>query len=252
MAKTPSQIKQEIDGFLAGDGEKFWPGGSGGGGSRKTRPGKAVVRAHARTSPDCKLCSRLHTTEEHERHGGDAAVARVVGAEKRAKARKAKAKSGAKATTKKRTAAKKTVKKTAKTTTKKTAKKAKPKKATTKATNAKTKVASLRAMTTALASTPDVLAIVNEAVSAMPKSGRWSPGKVFISEVWRRVGKKVGMSLAEFKVWLIDQNRRRNLDLSRADLVGAMDPKQVDESEIRSLGSSFHFISDRARENEFY
>ncbi len=80
----------------------------------------------------------------------------------------------------------------------------------------------------------------------MPASGRFGHEKVFVSEIWKRVGREVKMTLPEFKRWLIVQQRERHLNLARADLVGAMNRQQVAESEINDLGSSFHFVLDRS------
>lgn len=93
----------------------------------------------------------------------------------------------------------------------------------------------------------DPLTLVREAVRSMPASGRFGHEKVFISEIWKRVGKRVAGTLPtldEFKLWLVTQNRTRALTLARADLVGAMDPKKVQESEITDLGATFHFVID--------
>jgi hypothetical protein len=90
------------------------------------------------------------------------------------------------------------------------------------------------------------MGIVREAVRTLPKSSRFGPDKVFISDLWEATRDETGMDLIGFKKWLIQQNRQvDHLDLARADLVGAMDPKQVRESEINDLGSSFHFVVDR-------
>lgn len=85
-----------------------------------------------------------------------------------------------------------------------------------------------------------------------PVSARFGPEKVFISEIWNAVGGRSGWSMPQFKEWLVDQNRQRKLTLARADLVGAMNPRQVAESEIRSLGASFHFVLDPAAHQRRY
>lgn len=66
--KSPKQLDQEIAAFLDGSNAPlYWPGGSGGGCSRRRVQGKApVVRPHARTSPSCRRCGQFHTTSEHE------------------------------------------------------------------------------------------------------------------------------------------------------------------------------------------
>lgn len=98
---------------------------------------------------------------------------------------------------------------------------------------------------------PAVQKAVQKAVREMPPSGRFGVAKVFISEVWRVISedpriKQIG--IVAFKRWLIAANRDRDIDLARADLVGAMNPNQVRESETESMGTTFHFIVDRDAE----
>jgi hypothetical protein len=47
--------------------------------------------------------------------------------------------------------------------------------------------------------------------------GRFGDRKVFVSALWRRVGRTLGMSLDEFKQWLLAQQRTSALQLARAD-----------------------------------
>jgi hypothetical protein len=71
--------------------------------------------------------------------------------------------------------------------------------------------------------------------------------KVFISEIWRRMMPDLtreGMTLSAFKQRLLRLNREGRIVLARADLVGAMDPTKVAESEIQDRGSTFHFVLD--------
>lgn len=90
----------------------------------------------------------------------------------------------------------------------------------------------------------DPLRVVKRAVETMPPSGRFGD-KVYIASAWKRGRGQLGkMTLTEFKRWLIDQNRMNHLILARADLPDAMNRKLVEESEIRSLGSTFHMIID--------
>src|SRR5262249_35788974 len=75
-------------------------------------------------------------------------------------------------------------------------------------------------------------------------TGRFG-GKVFISHVWRRVappGADGSVPAQEFKDRLLDAHRAGLLDLSRADLVEAMDPADVRASEVRYFGATFHFV----------
>ncbi|HEX5752519.1 MAG TPA: hypothetical protein VFZ09_40310 [Archangium sp.] len=75
-------------------------------------------------------------------------------------------------------------------------------------------------------------------------SGRFGEDKIFISHVWRALqGQVRGLDEQAFKNRLVEANRARFLSLSRADLVEAMDPADVADSETRYLGATFHFIS---------
>ncbi len=88
------------------------------------------------------------------------------------------------------------------------------------------------------------LVAVRDAVTKVRGSGRFGDRKVFVSALWDRVGEELGMSLAEFKLWLVAQHRAGTLRLARADLVAAMDPELVARSEIRVQGAEFHFVVD--------
>lgn len=90
----------------------------------------------------------------------------------------------------------------------------------------------------------DVAATFAERVLAVARAlptGRFGPNKVFISHVWRALRPEVG-SREEFNARLLEANRARHLSLTRADLVTAMDPTDVAESEIHSYDASFHFV----------
>ncbi len=90
---------------------------------------------------------------------------------------------------------------------------------------------------------------VRAAAAEVTGDGRFGDRRVFIAALWRRAarGELAGLTLAEFKRRLLDANRAGDLSLARADLVDAMDPAVVAESEIRDLGSSFHFVLDEPR-----
>jgi hypothetical protein len=88
------------------------------------------------------------------------------------------------------------------------------------------------------------LVVVRDAVKEIKGPGRFGDRKVFVSALWQRVGRKLGMSLDEFKQWLAAQQRTGTLQLARADLVAAMDPNLVALSEIRDRGAEFHFVVD--------
>ena len=76
-------------------------------------------------------------------------------------------------------------------------------------------------------------------------TGRFGDNKVFIIHVWRTLQNDAdfqGMELSSFKQRLAEANNARLLDLSRADLVQAMDPEDVRLSEVTYLNAAFHFI----------
>lgn len=90
---------------------------------------------------------------------------------------------------------------------------------------------------------------VRAAAAEVTGEGRFGDRRVFIAALWRRAarGELAGLTLADFKKRLLDANQAGDLSLARADLVDAMDPALVAESEIRDLGSSFHFVLDEPR-----
>ncbi|MFP2908573.1 hypothetical protein ACLESD_26675 [Pyxidicoccus sp. 3LFB2] len=79
------------------------------------------------------------------------------------------------------------------------------------------------------------------AVARALPSGRFGQDKVFISHVWKALQPEWANREA-FDVALLEANRTRQLSLTRADLVSAMDPRDVAESEVRSYGATFHFV----------
>jgi hypothetical protein len=90
---------------------------------------------------------------------------------------------------------------------------------------------------------------VREAAQATT-TGHFGPSKIFISHVWQTLqvrGTFPGMTEAEFKSRLVEANREGLLALSRADLVEAMSPDDVRESETHYLNATFHFL-EAARE----
>jgi len=76
-------------------------------------------------------------------------------------------------------------------------------------------------------------------------TGRFGDSKVFIAHVWFSLQADPAfraMDLAAFKERLAEANNARLLDLSRADLVQAMDPNDVRQSEVHYLNATFHFV----------
>jgi hypothetical protein len=102
---------------------------------------------------------------------------------------------------------------------------------------------------TALPSSPPLdLAQFARAVLAAARncqSGRYGDNKVFIAHVWTALQHDPGfdgMDLVAFKMRLAEANNARFLDLSRADLVQAMNPQDVQNSEVSYMNATFHFI----------
>jgi hypothetical protein len=94
---------------------------------------------------------------------------------------------------------------------------------------------------------PSFAAVVNRAAAASP-TGWFGPNKVFINHVHRQLAD--GGSLDAFKRRLVEANTAGLVTLARADLVGAMDPVDVRESETRYLTAEFHFIRvDQGRQS---
>ena len=77
------------------------------------------------------------------------------------------------------------------------------------------------------------------------RSGRFGDNKVFIAHVWSALQNNPAfpaIDLASFKRRLAEANHSRFLDLSRADLVQAMNPADVEQSELHYLNATFHFV----------
>jgi hypothetical protein len=101
---------------------------------------------------------------------------------------------------------------------------------------------------------PDVVAadalltLVRETIPRIGSDGRFGAEKVFVSAIWHHIerdGRLPELSLDRFKRWLVTFNRDQLLDLARADALGDMDDRLVEESEIKDLNSTFHFVVDR-------
>lgn len=93
----------------------------------------------------------------------------------------------------------------------------------------------------------DLLEVVRETIPRVGAEGRFGE-KVYVSAIWRTIerDRKAGdLSLDHFKRWLVRANRDGWLVLARADLIGAMDARQVNESEINDRGATFHFVLDQ-------
>jgi hypothetical protein len=76
-------------------------------------------------------------------------------------------------------------------------------------------------------------------------TGRFGDDKVFVVHVFRRLSHDptfAAMGLDGFKQRLAEANNARRLDLSRANMVEAMDPDDVEKSRVSYLGAEFHFV----------
>lgn len=98
-----------------------------------------------------------------------------------------------------------------------------------------------------LAPADDLEAFARRVVEAARSSltGRFGANKVFVAHVWRVLRDEPAIAAPGFdgfKKRLAEANNARFLDLSRADLVEAMDPEDVRLSEVSYLGATFHFI----------
>lgn len=85
---------------------------------------------------------------------------------------------------------------------------------------------------------------VVEAARSSP-TGRFGDNKVFVVHVWhvvRHDPEFASLDFDAFKQRLAEANNARLLDLSRADMVEAMDRDDVRLSEIPYFGATFHFV----------
>jgi len=78
-----------------------------------------------------------------------------------------------------------------------------------------------------------------------PEARHFGPEKVFIGSVWQALAAQPDMArLGEngFKRLLVEAHRQGSLVLAPADLVAAMDPRDVRSSETRHHNATYHFI----------
>jgi hypothetical protein len=95
----------------------------------------------------------------------------------------------------------------------------------------------------------EITATAARLLKAHPDDGRkpsavaFGDKKVFIYAVWEELH-RAGYrgALEDFKALLVELHRAREVSLSRADLVEAMDPRAVERSETRYLSGTYHFI----------
>jgi hypothetical protein len=92
---------------------------------------------------------------------------------------------------------------------------------------------------------PAFAATVRALAAGSPPEDRFHVNKVFIAALWRASQQEPSLqhlALPEFKRRLVEANAQHLLHLSRADLVQAMDPQLVAESETLYLNATFHFV----------
>jgi hypothetical protein len=89
--------------------------------------------------------------------------------------------------------------------------------------------------------TPAGFAAAVKAAAAGATTGTFGDRKVFIASLWRAPA-FAGLSLAEFKARLLAAHQAGAIRLARADLVAAMDPALVRESELPHLEATYHFV----------
>lgn len=196
--------------------------------------------------------SRIPTLKTRRRPARKKTPGKATKAKKRPTAKsKSKVKNRTRTRTRKTSKTRPAKKRTGKARTRSTkTKKARTKKAGKGRAKKKPKVQASRSLATPIPRAPawtthvDPLVAVTNSIRSMPVSGRFGH-KVFVSAIWDQIGRRIGMDLPTFKRWLLDQNRQGNLTLARADLVGAMDPILVKESEILDRGATFHFVLDK-------
>lgn len=93
-------------------------------------------------------------------------------------------------------------------------------------------------------SLPEFAHVVKAVAREVRGPGKWH-GTTFISAIWDDLtahGADVGISLAAFKRRLVQAHQDDLLELSRADLVEAMPPSYVAESETTHGGARFHLL----------
>lgn len=223
--KPPSQLDREIEVF---EYTSSAPGMDVADPPRTKRVRLSATKAKAKAKAKTKTKKKAATKRK------TAAKAKPTRSRKVAKARtkaKTKAKAKKKSTTKK-------------TSTKKKVTKVTKRKTTTRAKNNAIRVVHDSADSPAAHRPRDTGEVVRAAIRRVPESGRFGPNKVFIADLYDAVAGEIGMSLPQFKRWLVGANREGVVLLARADTLGEMDDAQVSRSEIRDLGATFHFVLD--------
>jgi hypothetical protein len=89
------------------------------------------------------------------------------------------------------------------------------------------------------------LAHLHGTLPSVGPEGRFYDNKVFIDaahQAFVRTPQGKGITLEAFKSRLVELNTARKINLSRADMVSAMDLDRVRRSETAHLNTTFHFI----------
>ncbi len=84
-------------------------------------------------------------------------------------------------------------------------------------------------------------------IAGRDETRKFAGKKSFICSIWEQFSLEQPWGLTEkaFKGHLVVANREDLLALSRADLVGAMDPEDVARSEVAYMVSTWHFVNLR-------
>jgi hypothetical protein len=84
-----------------------------------------------------------------------------------------------------------------------------------------------------------------KSVLGRPELRRFGPHKIFIASLWDVLANDPeihALGQHGFKQALVEAHRKGELELARADLVSAMDPADVAESEVLHLNAAYHFV----------
>lgn len=91
------------------------------------------------------------------------------------------------------------------------------------------------------------LATADKQTSPTARGNRFHDNKVFLHHVRDAIKHKYpAMSNAEVDQQILEANRAHKIHLGRADMVSAMHPDDVAESEIPYMNATFHFLLDEA------
>ena len=83
---------------------------------------------------------------------------------------------------------------------------------------------------------------LDEAIRVVGAHGRFGHRKVWLSAVHRAM--LLDLSVPAFRAQLLAAHRRGAVELARADLVAAMNPRLVAASELVADGATWHFVVD--------